>query len=187
MRAMRCRGGGKLTLETRNVVLDETYAERAQRRDAGHLCADCRQRYRRAASRRICSTRSSSRSSRPRRSARAPGSASAWSMASSSSRTATSRSTARKATARRSRCTCRARWPARDAAPAREPERLEGGHEVVLVVEDDPLVRNYVVAQIQSLGYTTLSASNAAEAMAVLDNVAAASTCCSPTSSCPAR
>ena len=58
-----------------------------------------------------------------------------------------------------------------DAVPAAEPERLEGGHEVVLVVEDDPLVRNYVVAQVQSLGYATLSASNAAEAMAVLDNV----------------
>jgi PAS domain S-box-containing protein len=58
------------------------------------------------------------------------------------------------------------------ATPLPEPERLEGGHEVVLVVEDDILVRKYVVTQIQSLGYTTLSAGNAAEAMAVLDNVA---------------
>jgi CheY-like chemotaxis protein len=51
------------------------------------------------------------------------------------------------------------------------PRQIQGGHEVVLVVEDDPLVRNYVIAQIQSLGYTTLSARNAAEALAVLDNV----------------
>jgi CheY-like chemotaxis protein len=42
---------------------------------------------------------------------------------------------------------------------------------VVLVVEDDPLVRNYVIAQVQGLGYTTLSARNANEALAVLDNV----------------
>jgi CheY-like chemotaxis protein len=60
---------------------------------------------------------------------------------------------------------------ASDTAPAREPERLEGGHETVLVVEDDDLVRNYVIAQVQSLGYATLSASNATQAIAVLDNV----------------
>jgi PAS domain S-box-containing protein len=60
---------------------------------------------------------------------------------------------------------------AAQSAPLPEPERLEGGHEVVLVVEDDPLVRNYVVAQVQSLGYTTLSASNGAEAMVTLEKV----------------
>jgi CheY-like chemotaxis protein len=49
--------------------------------------------------------------------------------------------------------------------------QIEGGHEVVLVVEDDPLVRNYVIAQVKSLGYTTLSARNATEALTVLDNV----------------
>jgi CheY-like chemotaxis protein len=59
-----------------------------------------------------------------------------------------------------------------EAASAPEPERLQGGHEVILVVEDDDLVRNYVVTQIQSLGYTTLSAGNATEAITVLDNVA---------------
>jgi CheY-like chemotaxis protein len=52
-----------------------------------------------------------------------------------------------------------------------EPELLQGGHEVVLVVEDDQLVRNYVIAQVQSLGYTTLSASSATEALTILDNV----------------
>ena len=49
---------------------------------------------------------------------------------------------------------------------------IDGGHEVVLVVEDDRLVRRYVVTQIESLGYTTLEAGNAAEALAVLDNTA---------------
>ncbi|MEA2869857.1 MAG: hypothetical protein QOE39_4572, partial [Bradyrhizobium sp.] len=49
---------------------------------------------------------------------------------------------------------------------------VEGGHEVVLVVEDDELVRRYVIGQIQSLGYTTLEASSAAEALDVIGKVA---------------
>jgi PAS domain S-box-containing protein len=46
---------------------------------------------------------------------------------------------------------------------------IEGGHEVVLIVEDDALVRKYVVTQIQSLGYITLEAGNAAEALKIID------------------
>jgi CheY-like chemotaxis protein len=49
---------------------------------------------------------------------------------------------------------------------------VEGGHEVVLVVEDDALVRKYVIAQIESLGYSTLEASNATEALNVIDTAA---------------
>jgi PAS domain S-box-containing protein len=49
---------------------------------------------------------------------------------------------------------------------------IEGGHEAILVVEDDTLVRRYVVTQIESLGYTTLEAGNAAEALAVVDKAA---------------
>jgi PAS domain S-box-containing protein len=49
---------------------------------------------------------------------------------------------------------------------------VEGGHEVVLVVEDDALVRKYVVTQVASLGYTTLEAGNAAEALLVIGNTA---------------
>ncbi len=48
--------------------------------------------------------------------------------------------------------------------------QIEGGNEVVLVVEDDALVRKYVIAQVQSLGYTTLEASNAVEALKAIDN-----------------
>src|SRR6202035_5703501 len=47
-----------------------------------------------------------------------------------------------------------------------------GGNEVVLVVEDDALVRRYVITQIESLGYTTLEASNAAEAMIIINTAA---------------
>jgi signal transduction histidine kinase len=47
---------------------------------------------------------------------------------------------------------------------------MEGGQETVLVVEDDSLVRTFVVGQINSLGYATLSAINAAEALLVIDS-----------------
>jgi signal transduction histidine kinase/CheY-like chemotaxis protein len=55
------------------------------------------------------------------------------------------------------------------AAESLSPE-IEGGNETILVVEDDPLVRTYVNAQLQSLGYTTLSAANGAEALAIADS-----------------
>jgi CheY-like chemotaxis protein len=47
---------------------------------------------------------------------------------------------------------------------------VEGGNETVLVVEDDKLVRQYVVTQVRSLGYATLEAANALEALAIIDN-----------------
>jgi CheY-like chemotaxis protein len=46
---------------------------------------------------------------------------------------------------------------------------VPGGNERILVVEDDALVRNYVVAQLQSLGYRTLSAGSGVEALALVD------------------
>ncbi|XUJ36890.1 ATP-binding protein [Bradyrhizobium japonicum] len=48
------------------------------------------------------------------------------------------------------------------------PSTIEGGHETILVVEDDRLVRDYVLAQLHSLGYVTLQAANAAEALAIV-------------------
>jgi CheY-like chemotaxis protein len=44
---------------------------------------------------------------------------------------------------------------------------IPGGHETILVVEDDKLVRDYVLTQLHSLGYVTLEAANAAEALAI--------------------
>jgi signal transduction histidine kinase len=46
---------------------------------------------------------------------------------------------------------------------------LERGDSSILIVEDDPLVRDYVVTQIRNLGYTTLAASNSSEALAMID------------------
>jgi PAS domain S-box-containing protein len=46
--------------------------------------------------------------------------------------------------------------------------KVEGGNETILVVEDDALVRNYVLTQLHSLGYVTLDAGNATEALAIV-------------------
>jgi PAS domain S-box-containing protein len=53
------------------------------------------------------------------------------------------------------------------------PAEIEGGNETILVVEDDELVRAYVSTQLQGLGYTTLTAANGAEALAIADRGAA--------------
>jgi signal transduction histidine kinase/HAMP domain-containing protein len=50
-----------------------------------------------------------------------------------------------------------------------QTQALPGGQERILVVEDDGMVRNYVIAQLSSLGYQTLSAANALEALGLLD------------------
>ncbi|QPF94171.1 PAS domain S-box protein [Bradyrhizobium commune] len=46
---------------------------------------------------------------------------------------------------------------------------ITGGDEKILIVEDDALVRQYVVTQIKSLGYAALEAANAAEALVIID------------------
>jgi PAS domain S-box-containing protein len=46
---------------------------------------------------------------------------------------------------------------------------IEGGRETILIVEDDALVRNYVAVQLESLGYRTLAAGNAADGLALID------------------
>ena len=47
---------------------------------------------------------------------------------------------------------------------------IAGGDERILIVEDDALVRQYVVTQVKSLGYAALEAANAAEAIAIVDS-----------------
>ena len=55
------------------------------------------------------------------------------------------------------------------AAEAAISANVAGGTETVLVVEDDSLVRRYVMTQIESLGYTTFEAANASEALQIID------------------
>jgi CheY-like chemotaxis protein len=45
---------------------------------------------------------------------------------------------------------------------------IEGGDEAILIVEDDALLRTYVVTQVQDLGYLTFAASNAGEALNII-------------------
>jgi len=51
-----------------------------------------------------------------------------------------------------------ARGQAEAAATAAAP--LSRGNETVMVVEDDALVRNFVIAQLQGLGYRTIAATD---------------------------
>lgn len=44
----------------------------------------------------------------------------------------------------------------------------DGDGERILVVEDDPMVREYVIAQLRSLGYQTVAAENASEAISLV-------------------
>jgi signal transduction histidine kinase len=55
--------------------------------------------------------------------------------------------------------------------PASETTIAAGDHgdEFILIVEDDALVRDYVVTQISRFGYHTLAASNAAEGLKIIN------------------
>jgi PAS domain S-box-containing protein len=44
------------------------------------------------------------------------------------------------------------------------------GNETILLVEDDALVRDFVIAQLRSLGYTTISAADGKEALARIES-----------------
>jgi len=58
-----------------------------------------------------------------------------------------------------------------DVVEAEPPAVVDGrgGSESILVVEDDPLVRNYVSAQLEQLGYRTVVTANGPEALAAID------------------
>jgi signal transduction histidine kinase/CheY-like chemotaxis protein len=59
--------------------------------------------------------------------------------------------------------------PASEHAPSLAADnfrkRLPRGHETILCVEDDAIVRDFVTQQLQALGYKTIAASNATEAL----------------------
>ncbi|SDS31024.1 CHASE3 domain-containing protein [Bradyrhizobium canariense] len=61
-----------------------------------------------------------------------------------------------------------ARGSADTAKSAATP--VAGGNETILVVEDDSLVRNFVIAQLHALGYKTLAAADSRAALAHVEN-----------------
>jgi len=57
---------------------------------------------------------------------------------------------------------------ASDASPP-EDDELRGGSETILCVEDDDVVRAHVTGRLESLGYAVITASNAAEALILVN------------------
>jgi len=58
--------------------------------------------------------------------------------------------------------------PARPAQPPRDQERR--GHETLLVVEDEPVVRNLVASALRQDGFELLLAASAEEALSIVEN-----------------
>ena len=57
------------------------------------------------------------------------------------------------------------------ASTVKQPDAgLPGGHETILCVEDDEIVRQFVTQRLQALGYKTIAAASASEALAVVRN-----------------
>ena len=59
--------------------------------------------------------------------------------------------------------------PVSDTGESAESSPLERGHERILLVEDDDLVRGHVRTQLESLGYRVVEASNGRQAIALLE------------------
>jgi CheY-like chemotaxis protein len=59
--------------------------------------------------------------------------------------------------------------PAMNLAEPQVEARSPGGDEAILIVEDDDLVRTFVITQVQSLGYRVLAAAGGSEAMTIID------------------
>jgi CheY-like chemotaxis protein len=55
-------------------------------------------------------------------------------------------------------------------SPNRNVELVAGGTETILVVEDDSLVRDFVVAQLKNLGYQTVAMADARSALAYVES-----------------
>ena len=176
--------GGKLTVRTANLTAEEAGAARLQGHAGGGLCADRHHPIPAPAFPPISSTRSSSRSSRPRKSARAPGSACRRCTASSSRPAASSMSIPKPARAPRSISSCRGtipNWktqidPALANGAARERRRRRPsratdltGQGTILLVEDEEGLRSLNARGLRSRGYSVIEASNGIEAMEALE------------------
>jgi PAS domain S-box-containing protein len=63
--------------------------------------------------------------------------------------------------------------PAASDAATETEDKLRGGSETILCVEDDDVVRAHVVGRLESLGYKVIAAANAAQALDVVNTGAA--------------
>jgi CheY-like chemotaxis protein len=59
---------------------------------------------------------------------------------------------------------------AADQSTSSMPVSVKGGSETVMIVEDDALVRSYVTEQLKSLGYQTICAADGHEALKLVDS-----------------
>ena len=163
--------GGVLSFSTQAGA-----GRRRARPRARRLCRADHRRHRRRACRRKCSTAPSSPSSRPRRSARAPALACRWSTAWRASRAARRGSRARRAKARPSSC-CSARPTgavSELAAGVEEPQApLRRSRPLsILVVDDDPDVRGFIVEALEEQGYIVREAADGREGIAEVEREA---------------
>ena len=156
--------GGRLTIETANVELDADYvASHGEGSPGPHVMlavSDTGSGMSADVQRHLFEPFFTTKPPAP-----APASGSRPCSASSSRAAAASTSTARRARGRRSRSTSpRPRRSARRAGAAVEDASGSRGSETILVVEDDPRVRDLVRIMLEASGYRVVAAAGAAEA-----------------------
>ena len=152
--------GGKLMLETRNVVLDEAYAQANPRRAARPLRDARGQRHRHRHVQRRCSDKVFE----PFFTTKEVGKGTGLGLSMVYGFVKQSGGHIKIYSEEGHGTTIKLYLP-RGARPGAEaavprPRRWSGGDETILVVEDDELVRNFVITQLQSLGYQTLDAAD---------------------------
>ena len=182
--------GGKLTIETANAHLDESYAATQAEVLPGQYVVICVTDTGSGMTPRGARHAPSSRSSRPRMSGTAPGSACPRSTASSSSRAATSRSTPRSDEG----TTVKIYLPRLHAAA--EDEAGAGARMTAAAQRRRPrrswwsrTTRTCAATRteiLRELGYRTLEAAHRPRGAADCCAHIPRSSCCSPTSACPA-
>jgi len=157
-------GGGRLSIETRNVVLDEDYAARAEVEPGEYVLvavSDTGEGIDPAVLPRVFEPFFSTKSSK----GTGLGLAMVYGFLKQSAGHINIYSEPGQGTTVRMYLP-RARDAVAPAAPAAiQPEGHAGAGESILLVEDDDLVRGYVASQLESLGYRVLEAENGPQAL----------------------